>query len=434
MKLAVFGCGYVGLVTGACFAELGNNVIIIDVDKKKVENLKKVKLPFYEFGLKELIERNLKAKRISFTTDAPYAIKESDVLFIAVNTPEDKDGKADLRYVFQVAETIGRHMNGYKVVVDKSTVPVGTADKVRETIKKQQNKHEFDVVSNPEFLREGSAVNDFMNPDRIVIGADNGKAKDILISLYKGIERAGRPIIVTDVKTAEIIKYASNAMLSARISFMNQLAILCDKVGADVKLVAKGIGLDGRIGHRFLQAGIGYGGSCFVKDVRALIQTMKQYGCDADIFEAVDNINVRQIHYFRDKIIEQMGSLKGKTIAIWGLAFKPKTSDMRNAPSIRLIDELQKLGAKINAYDPEAMEEAKAVLKNVVFCKNAYDAATNSDAVVLATEWNEFRDLDFEKIKSLMKNPLLFDGRNIYDPLEIKKKGFAYVGVGRKVN
>jgi UDPglucose 6-dehydrogenase len=353
MRIAVFGCGYVGLVTGACLAELGNNVTVIDVDKRRVAMLKKLKVPFYEFGIKELIERNMKAKRIDFTLDAKKAITEAEVLFIAVNTPESEDGRADLKYVFNVAKSIGENLNGYKVVVDKSTVPVGTAVKVAAAIKGQKGRTSFDVVSNPEFLREGTAVQDFMNPDRVVIGADSDRARDIMVSLYKGIERTGRPIIVTDVKTAEIIKYASNAMLSTRISFMNQMAVFCDKVGADVKMVAKGIGLDNRIGPRFLQAGLGYGGSCFVKDVRALVQTMKEHGLEADLFEAVDSINVRQIHYFRDRMIEKLGSLKGKTIAFWGLAFKPKTSDMRNAPAIRLANELQALGAKIKGYDPE---------------------------------------------------------------------------------
>jgi len=432
LRITVFGCGYVGLVTGACLAELGNNVIVVDVDKKRVADLKKLKMPFYEFGMKEIIEKNLKAKRISFTLDAKNAIKEAEVIFIAVNTPEDKEGRANLTYVFNVAKSIGEFMNSYKVVVDKSTVPVGTAEKVQEIIlSNQKQKNAFDVVSNPEFLREGTAVQDFMNPDRIIIGADSSKARDIMVSLYKGIERTGRPIIVTDVKTAEIIKYASNAMLSTRISFMNQMALFCDKVGADIKMVAKGIGLDNRIGPRFLQAGLGYGGSCFVKDVRALIQTMKEHGCEADLFEAVDRINVRQIHYFRDRIVEQLGSLKGKTIAFWGLAFKPKTSDMRNAPSIKLAEELQALGAKIRGYDPEAMEEAKKVMRFEP-CKDAYDAAKGAHAIVLVTEWSEFRELDFDRIRKLAKEHILFDGRNIYHPAEIRAKGFKYVGLGRQ--
>jgi UDPglucose 6-dehydrogenase len=432
MRITVFGCGYVGLVTGACLAELGNSVTVVDVDKKRVAMLRKAEVPFYEFGIRELIERNMKAGRISFSLDAKKAIMEGEVLFIAVNTPEDKEGRANLTYVFNVAKSIGEHINGYKVIVDKSTVPVGTADRVRAAIQKSmKSRHPFDVVSNPEFLREGTAVHDFMNPDRVVIGADEGKARDVMVSLYKGIERTGKPILITDVKTAEIIKYASNAMLSARISFMNQMALFCDKVGADVKMVAKGIGLDNRIGPRFLQAGLGYGGSCFVKDVRALIQTMKEHGCEADLFEAVDRINVRQIHYFRDRMLEQLGSLKGKTIAVWGLAFKPKTSDMRNAPAIRLVEELQALGARVKGYDPESMEEARKEMK-IEFCKDAYDTAKGADAIVLATEWNEFRELDFDKVKSLVKRPIIFDGRNIYDPKELRSKGFAYVGIGRR--
>jgi UDPglucose 6-dehydrogenase len=431
LRLAVFGCGYVGLVTGACLSELGNDVTVIDVDEKKVEMLKNLEMPFYEFGMKELIERNMKAGRIGFSLDAGKAIKEAEVIFIAVNTPESEEGKADLKYVFSVAKSIGENMESYKVIVDKSTVPVGTADKVREVIiQNQKKKIPFEVVSNPEFLREGSAVHDFMNPDRVVIGADESRAREIMVSLYRGIERTGRPILTTDVKTAEIIKYASNTMLSARISFMNQLAHLCDKVGADIKLVSKGIGLDDRIGPRFLQAGIGYGGSCFVKDVRALIATMKEHGCEADLFEAIDNVNVRQIDYFTDKIIEEIGSLKGKTICLWGLAFKPKTSDMRNAPAIKLAERLQAHGAIVKGFDPEAMDEARKVM-DIMFCSSPYECAEGSDAIVLATEWNEFRDLDFDKVKSLVKKPVMFDGRNIYHPKQMSDKGFKYIGIGR---
>ena len=432
MKITVVGTGYVGLVAGACLADLGNDVICIDIDETKINKLKQGIVPIYEPGLKDILERNIKEERIFFTTDIKEGIEKSDVIFIAVGTPPGQNHEADINAVKAVAENIGRYMKGYKVVVNKSTVPVGTADEVRKIISKnQKQKIEFDVVSNPEFLREGEAIVDFTNPDRIVIGTDSKKAKNIMLDMYKGIARADKPILITDVKSAELIKYASNAMLATRISFMNEIAQLCEKVGADVKAVAKGVGLDTRIGPRFLQAGIGYGGSCFPKDARALMQIMKKNGINAKILEAVEEINNLQKKSLIPKIQKLVPDLKDKKIALWGLAFKPKTDDIREAPSITIINELQKLGAKIHAFDPEAQETAKKVLKDVVYFNCPYEAVEGCDALVLVTEWNEFRDLDKNKIKTLLKQPNIIDGRNVYEPEEMKKLGFSYIGVGR---
>jgi len=433
MRIAMFGTGYVGLISGTCLANLGNDVTCMDVDEKKISMLKSGKVPIFEPGLKDLVEINAREKRLIFTTDAKEAVEKSDVLFITVGTPPDKQGKADLKYVYEVAKNIGRYMNGYKVVVDKSTVPVGTADKIREMIKKNQRKeYEFDLVANPEFLREGEAIKDFMNPDRVIIGVDNGRAKDILLKLYQGIERTGKPILVTDIKSAELIKYASNAMLALRISFMNQLSELCEKIGADIKMVAKGIGLDSRIGPRFLQAGIGYGGSCFPKDVKALAQTLKEHGCHSELLDAVEAINERQKRHLLPKIKKIFPNLEGKKIAVWGLAFKPKTDDMREAPSITIINELQKLGVQIKAFDPVAVEEAKKHLNNVEYGINPYETIKDCDALVVCTEWDEFRALDLQAIKTLLKEPNIIDGRNIYEPTEMKELGFNYFGVGRQ--
>jgi len=425
MKIAMIGTGYVGLVTGTCLASLGNNVICVDNNKEKIDKLNNGEMPIFEPGLKEMVELNVKEDLLYFTSDIKKAIIESEVIFIAVGTPPDENGKADLQYVFSVAKDIGEHMNEYKVIVDKSTVPVGTADKIKEVI----NSEEVDVVSNPEFLREGQAIKDFMNPDRVVIGCETDKAKEIMAKIYRGIERTGKPVVYTDIKSAELIKYASNCMLATRISFMNMLAPLCEEVGANIKAVSRGMGLDNRIGPRFLHAGLGYGGSCFPKDVRALIETMKEKGLDNSILTAVDNINKNQKTTIIPKIKKLVGDLKGKTIAIWGLSYKPKTDDMRDAPSIGIISELQKLGAKIKAFDPVANGKAKDVLTNVEYGKNPYDTVEGCEAVVIVTEWDVFRQLDLEKVKTLLNSPNIIDGRNIYDPAEMKD--FNYISIGR---
>lgn len=432
MKISCMGCGYVGLVAGTCLADMGNEVTCFDIDKGKINKLNKGIIPIYEPGLKDMFERNIKEKRLRFSNDIKTTIKKSNVIFITVGTPPGKNHEADLFAVKSVAEQIGRNMDTYKVIVNKSTVPVGTAELVRKIIKKNQTGDcEFDVVSNPEFLREGEAVKDFTNPDRIVIGTDNEKAKKIMVLIYRGIARADKPVFITDIKSAEMIKYASNAMLATRISFMNEIAQLCEKVGADIKSVAKGIGLDNRIGPRFLQAGIGYGGSCFPKDVRALIELMKRNKVKGEVLSAVNRVNEDQRKFILLKIKKLLPSLKEKTIAIWGLAFKPKTDDIREAPSIAIIMELQRLGAKIRAFDPEAKLNAKKVLKGIIFCNDPYSTVKGCDALVIATEWNEFRVLDIDKIKRLLKQPNIIDGRNIYEPEEMKNAGFNYVGIGR---
>ncbi len=387
MKISVFGAGYVGLVVGSCLAELGNDVICVDIDLNKIKNLKKGNLPIYEIGLKEIIDRNLNEKRIYFTTDSNYAIENSEVIFIAVGTPMKKNNGVDLSFVKSVAEDIGKYMNNYKVIVNKSTVPVGTADIVKQIIKENQRKSvEFDVVSNPEFLREGTALKDFMIPDRIVIGSDSDKAKNIMEKIYESVARTGKPILNTSIRTAELIKYASNAMLATRISFMNELSHLAEKVGADIKKVAQGIGLDSRIGPRFLQAGVGYGGSCFPKDVQALIQTLKQNNCEAKILEAVEEVNQKQKESLLPKIKKLVPSLKGKTITIWGLSFKPKTDDIRGASSLVIINQLQKEDALINVFDPEAQEKTKKILKNINYFKTPYESLKNSSCLVMVTE------------------------------------------------
>jgi len=431
MKLTIAGAGYVGLVSGTGFANLGNDVICFDIDKGKIDALKNGIIPIYEPGLEELYKRNVDAGRLTFTTDPVKAVRESEIIFICVNTPSNEHKEADLTAVKEVAKAIGQHMDQYKVVVNKSTVPVGTADLVKNIIKENQSKNiEFDVVSNPEFLREGAAVKDFENPDRIIIGSDSKKAEEIMTSLYRSRARTDRPIMITDIKSAEIIKYASNAMLATRISFMNQLAYLCEKTGADIKQVSKGMGLDDRIGPRFLQAGIGYGGSCFPKDVKALISTLKQNDCDADLFEAVNKINERQKSVVVKKL-ESVLDVKGSTVAVWGVSFKPKTDDVREAPSIKIIEELQNLGAIVHACDPVAIENAKKVLKNIKFFQNPYETIRDCDALIVATEWNEFRNLDMRAVKILLKKPVVIDGRNIYDPKEMKELGFTYMGIGR---
>ena len=432
MKISCMGCGYVGLVAGTCLADMGNEVICFDIDKGKINKLEKGIIPIYEPGLKDMFERNIKEKRLHFSNGIKTAIKESNVIFITVGTPPGKNHETDLFAVESVAEQIGRNMNTYKVIVNKSTVPVGTAELVKNIIKRNQTgEYEFDVVSNPEFLREGEAVKDFTNPDRIVIGTDSERAKKIMVSIYRGIARTDKPVFITDIKSAEMIKYASNAMLATRISFMNEIAQLCEKVGADVKSVAKGVGLDNRIGPRFLQAGMGYGGSCFPKDVKALAELMKRNKVKGKILSAVNWVNENQRNFILSKIKRLLPHLKGKTIAIWGLAFKPKTDDIREAPSIAIIMELQGLGAKIRAFDPEARINAKKVLKDVTFCNDPYSTVKGCDALVIATEWNEFRVLDMDKIKRLLKQPNIIDGRNIYEPEEMRSAGFNYIGIGR---
>jgi UDPglucose 6-dehydrogenase len=436
MKLLCIGSGYVGLVSGTCFADLGNEVVCLDIDEKKVESLGKGIIPIYEPGLKELVERNIKLGRLRFTTDSEKAIKEAEIIFICVGTPSKPNGEADMSYTYAVAENIGRFMNDYKIVANKSTVPVGTAEKVRkiisEELKKRKKSIEFDVVSNPEFLREGAAVKDFQNPDRIIIGVSGDKAKEILVKLYKPLSRSDKPILFTTEKNAELIKYASNAMLATRISFMNELSHLCEEIGADIKVIARGMGLDNRIGPRFLQAGCGYGGSCFPKDVKALSHMLEQHGLTSNLMRTVDYINERQKRSLVPKLKKLLPELEGKTIAVWGLAFKPRTDDIREAPSLTMIDQLLKEEAIVRAYDPEAMENAKqAFKKGVAFTKDAYEALEGADALLILTEWDEFREPDFERMKKLMKQHIIIDGRNLYEPADIEKLGFKYRGVGR---
>lgn len=433
MKICCIGCGYVGLVAATCLADMGNDVITIDIDKNKINNLKRGIVPIYEPGLKDILDRNAREGRIAFSTNIKEGIQKSEVIFIGVGTPPDSNNCADTSAIISVAESIGRHMNGYKVIVNKSTAPVGTLEHVGKVIASAQDKPiKFDLVSNPEFMREGEAIKDFTNPDRVVIGVHSERAKRIMASIYRGISRADKPIMFTDIRSAELIKYASNAMLATRISFMNELAQLCEKVGGDIKAIAKGIGLDSRIGPRFLQAGVGYGGSCFPKDVKALAQIMKVNSIEPRILTAVDEVNEQQKSSLIHKIVKLVPNLKGKTIAIWGLAFKPKTDDMREAPSITVVGQLQKLGAKIKAFDPEAQQNAKKFIKKVIYCKDPYSALKGCDALVIVTEWNEFRDLELKKVKQLLKHPNIIDGRNIYEPQEMKKLGFNYQCVGRK--
>ena len=431
MKLTMIGTGYVGLVTGTGFANFGNDVICLDVDGSKVDMLSKGKLTIYEPGLEEIFERNMKRGRIKFTTNTEKAVKESDIIFICVGTPSNEKHEADLTAVKQVAQSIGKYINGYKIIINKSTVPLGTADLVKKIIlESQPKKIEFDVVSNPEFLREGAAVKDFENPDRIIVGTDSKKAEEMLALLYRSIARTDRPIIVTSVKSAELIKYASNTMLATRISFMNQLAHLCEKTGADIKEVSRGLGLDGRIGSRFLHAGIGYGGSCFPKDVKALISILKQHGCEADLLEAVHRINECQKTVVVDKL-KTLLDIKDSRIAIWGLSFKPKTDDIREAPSLNIIKDLQDLGATVHAFDPVAMDNAKKILNDVKFFESPYEAIRDCDALLVITEWDEFRNLDMRAVKVLLKKPIVIDGRNIYDLKNMREIGFTYRCIGR---
>jgi UDPglucose 6-dehydrogenase len=429
MKISIIGSGYVGLVTGACFADLGNEVICVDYDKEKINSLKKGIVPFYEPGLEELVSRNLKEKRLSFSSDLKAAVKKSLVVFIAVGTPSKPDGESDLTYVENVARKIAESLNSYRLIVEKSTVPVETGKWVEHTINVfNRKKVKFDVASNPEFLREGSAIQDFLHPDRIVIGVESKKAGDILTELYKPLKA---PIVVTDIKSAEIIKHASNSFLAAKISFINAVANLCEKTGADILKVADGMGLDRRIGRSFLDAGIGYGGSCFPKDVDAFIYIAQKLGYDFELLKAVKRINEEQIRTVLKKIEQALWIVKGKNIAVLGLSFKPNTDDMRNAPSLEIIEALIKDGAAVRCFDPQAMPKAKKLLSNVKFCADAYEAARGVDCLVIVTEWNEFKELDFLRLKKIMRQPIIVDGRNIYEPGKLKESGFKYIGVGR---
>lgn len=430
MMITIVGSGYVGLTTGACLSELGNNVICVDIDETKIRKLNEGIIPIYEPGLEELVKKNRKESRLTFTTDLKDSIKKSEIIFICVGTPPKESGEADLSYVENVARIIADVIDSYKLIVEKSTVPVQTGEKVAKTIKAyNSHKVDFDVVSNPEFLREGSAVTDFMHPDRIVVGCESERAKKIMKDLYKPLNA---PIIFTDIKSAEIIKHASNSFLATKISFINAIANICELAGADVEKVAEGMGYDKRIGRQFLNAGIGYGGSCFPKDVDAFVKIAGKLGYDFKMLKVTQEVNEEQKKHFVRKIEKFLWIVKGKTIGILGLAFKPNTDDMRSAPSIEIIKELQREGAKIKAYDPEATEKAKHILNGISYCNDPYEAAKDADALVIITEWNEFKKLDFKKIRSIMKHPLIIDGRNIYNLEDVKKEGFAYISIGRK--
>ena len=432
MRITVIGTGYVGLVVGACLAETGNEVVCADVDEGKIEMLNADQIPIYEPGLSDLVARNRAQHRLHFTTDVAAAITDADVLFIAVGTPPDEDGSADLRHVLNVAEIIGRHVTRETVIVTKSTVPVGTAEKVQAAVAKHA-KHPFHVCSNPEFLKEGAAVDDFMKPDRVVLGVESDHARSVMAELYAPFVRTGRPIIFMDIPSAELTKYAANAMLATRISFMNEIANLCEKVGADVDLVRKGIGSDGRIGPSFLFPGPGYGGSCFPKDVKALMCTGRDHGAALQVLEAVELANDRQKNRLFEKLERALGGrLRGARIAIWGLAFKPNTDDMREAPSLVLIDALRNAGASVTAHDPAAMAAAQRMIGDGVrFAPSNYEAIEDADALVVVTDWNEYRHPDFNRMKAAMKSPIVIDGRNLYDRGKMRSLGFVYDSIGR---
>ncbi len=439
MRLTIFGSGYVGLVTGACFAEAGNHVLCVDIDERKVAMLKRGESPIYEPGLDELLKKNIAAGRLAFTTDADEGVKHGLFQFIAVGTPPDEDGAADLRYVLAVAESIGKHLTEYRIVVDKSTVPVGTADKVKakiaQTLQARGAAVEFDVVSNPEFLKEGAALADFMKPDRVVIGTDNPRTAELLRALYDPFTRSHDRMIVMDVRSSELTKYAANAMLATKISFMNELANLAELVGADIEKVRRGIGSDPRIGYQFIYPGCGYGGSCFPKDVQALARSASDHDFDAEILQAVERVNNRQKDVLFDKINRHFqGNLKGKTFAVWGLSFKPNTDDMRAAPSRNLLEALWKAGARVRAYDPIAMHETGRLYPDrtdLELVKSAEDALSGADALAIVTEWQEFRSPDFDTVRTRLKHPVIFDGRNLYDPVFVKQFGLTYYGIGR---
>jgi UDPglucose 6-dehydrogenase len=445
MKISVFGAGYVGLVAAACFAESGNTVIAVDVDQKKIEGLKNGIIPIYEPGLKELILRNQAEGRLSFTTDIIEAVEQSLIQFIAVGTPPGEDGSADLQYVLSVGRTIGQYMNSFKVIVDKSTVPVGTADKVRATVQEELNNRgshlEFDVVSNPEFLKEGAAIDDFMKPDRVVIGTDNVRTAEIMKELYDPFMRKQNRLIIMDIRSAEMTKYAANAMLATRISFMNQIAGLCERMGADVAAVREGIGSDSRIGYDFLFPGPGYGGSCFPKDVKALIRTAEECSYDFLLLKSVEEVNELQKEVLANKLIKALGSadeekpLTGKIVACWGLSFKPRTDDMREAPSLTIIERLLAAGATVRAHDPEALHEAKKYFGDTIeYSSNQYEILKNADALTIITDWSEYRNPDFDRIIVLLKQALIVDGRNLYKPDRMKEAGFRYIPLGRAGN
>jgi UDPglucose 6-dehydrogenase len=438
MRVTIFGSGYVGLVTGACLADAGNHVICVDVDAGKIERLNSGDVPIHEPGLDAVIKRNAQAGRLEFTTDAAKGVEHGLFQLIAVGTPPDEDGSADLRYVLAAARTIGTHMNRYCVVVTKSTVPVGTADKVRKELQATLDKRgagiEFDVVSNPEFLKEGAAIQDFMKPDRVVIGTDNPRTTELMRALYEPFIRNHDRLIVMDIRSSELTKYAANAMLATKISFMNELANIAERLGADIEKVRVGIGSDPRIGYSFIYPGTGYGGSCFPKDVQALIRSSQEAGHQAQILTAVEGVNARQKEVLVHKMKSHFPALRGRTFALWGLAFKPNTDDMREAPSRTIIDMLFAAGAAVRAYDPVAANEALRIYgerPDLVLCKNAYDAADGADALAIATEWQEFRSPDFDRLREILKTPVIFDGRNLYDPGMVSRLGFTYHAIGR---
>jgi len=442
LNICVIGTGYVGLVAGTCFADSGNDVICVDVDARKIDKLNRGELPIYEPGLEELVKRNSKEGRLKFSMDLSYAVKESLICFIAVGTPPGEDGSADMKYVLGVAKGIAQAMDGYRIIVGKSTVPVGTADRVRSEIQnelyRQDKDYEFDVVSNPEFLKEGAAIDDFMKPDRVVIGTDSAHAAEIMKELYSPFMRKTDRLIMMDVRSAEMTKYAANAMLATKISFINEIANLCELVGADIENVRKGIGTDSRIGFEFLFPGVGYGGSCFPKDVQAIVKIADAHKYDMKVIKSVEEANNRQKGVIVDKILNHFKStassnlLAGKIIGVWGLSFKPRTDDMREAPSITIINRLLHAGANIRAHDPEAMDEAKKVFgSKIEYIQDNYEVVKGADALVIITEWNEFRRPNFEKMKKLMRSPVIFDGRNIFDPKEMRSIGFTYYGIGR---
>ncbi len=438
MKIVVVGTGYVGLVSGTCFAETGVNVVCVDVDKRKIDSLNNGQIPIYEPGLEDIYKRNVEKGRLSFTTDLGGSLENVEAVFIAVGTPPDEDGSADLKYVLEVAREIGQNMDHYMVIATKSTVPVGTSEKVKNTIQKELQKREveipFDVASNPEFLKEGSAVQDFLRPDRIVIGTESEQAIKVMKRLYKPFLLNGHPILFMDITSSEMTKYAANSMLATRISFINDIANLCEILGADIDAVRRGIGSDPRIGNKFIYPGTGYGGSCFPKDVQALIRTADENGYSLDILKAVESVNYRQKSTLYNKVYNHFnGNLKGRKFALWGLAFKPKTDDMREAPSLVIIDKLLEAGASVVAYDPVAMDEAKRILGDkVLYAKDEYDACIDADAILLVTEWPEFRLPNFRVLERLLKNKIIFDGRNIYDPVELAELQFSYYPIGRK--
>ena len=439
MRLTIFGSGYVGLVTGACMAEMGNHVVCYDIDEGKIERLNAGEVPIYEPGLDAYVARNMESGRLEFTTDVKKAVDHGLFQFVAVGTPPDEDGSADLQYVLAVARSIGENMDEYRIVVDKSTVPVGTADKVKDEVQKALTKRnkaiEFDVVSNPEFLKEGAAISDFMKPDRIIVGTDNPRTTELLKSLYEPFNRNHDRVISMDIRSAELTKYAANAMLATKISFMNELANLAERFGADIENVRIGIGSDPRIGYHFIYPGAGYGGSCFPKDVRALAQSAAESGYDAALLNAVEDVNIRQKHRIVEKLKSHYGDeLSGKTVAMWGLSFKPSTDDMREAPSRVIMEALWDAGASVRAYDPEAMEEAARIYPNqdgLEFCESAYGAVEGADALVIITEWQEFRSPDFAVLKELLADSVIFDGRNVYDPETVENSGIQYYAIGR---